>query len=130
MVQKQHKTDISQVNQARRVKAEIVGIETKKQKFWKKIKNVFNTIKLAIAIILDLADLFIGLIPFVNAAYDIACSLVLLIILKHKKLALLPLIEVPLIIPPLSFVNMLLPICTITVLLDNGMENVKVYRFR
>jgi hypothetical protein len=130
MVQKQHKTDNSEVDSTRRVKAEVVGAQKKTNKFFEKIKNVFNTIKLIIAIILDLADLIIGIIPFVNAAYDVACCLILLIILKHKKLALLPLIEVPLIIPPLSFVNMLLPICTIAVLLDDGMENVKVYRFR
>jgi hypothetical protein len=130
MVQKQHKTDISEVDNTRRVKAEIVGAHTKTNNFWKKIISIIHKIKLIIAIILDAADLVIGLIPFVNAAYDIACSLILLIILKHKKLALLPLIEVPLIIPPLSFINMILPICTITVLLDNGMENVKVYKFR
>jgi len=125
MVQKQHKTDNNKVDSTRRVKAEVVGAQKKTNKFFEKVTSVFNTIKLVIAIILDLSDLVIGIIPFVNAAYDVACSLILLIILKHKKLALLPLIEVPLIIPPLSFVNMLLPICTITVLLDNEMENVK-----
>lgn len=130
MVQKQHKTNHSEMSETRKVKAEIVGAEKKTNKFFKKIRKMFNTVKLVIAIILDLADLIIGIIPLVNTAYDIACSIILLIILKHKKLALLPLIEVPMIIPPLSFINMILPICTITVLLDNGMENVKVYRFR
>lgn len=116
-----------------KVKAEVVGAESKWKKrsrrFFSKIKKVLNRIKLIIAVILDLIDLMIAWIPVVNTAWDIVCFLVLLVILKNKKLAILSLVEVPLIgLPPFSIIDMFLPICTMVVLMDNQEGSfVKVY---
>jgi len=92
-----------------------------KNKVFEKTSLYWKRTKFTIAILLDLVGLLIGWIPFVNSAYSILCCIVLLLILKNRKLALLSLIEVPLIIPPFSFIAMLLPICTIVVMMDNNM---------
>jgi len=115
----------------KKVKAEVVGIERKGAKFWKKIKNniskITKRIRLTIAVILDLIDFFIAWIPLVNEAWDIISFLILLIILKHKKLAFFSLVELPLLgLPPFSIIDMFLPICTFVVLLDNQEEGFRV----
>lgn len=113
--------------EAKKVKVEVVN--PKAQKKPSKIWPIWARIKLAIAIILDLAHFFIGWIPLINSAWSVVTFLVLLVILKNKKLALLSLIEVPLILPPFSIIGMLIPIATITVLIDNGITNIKIRRF-
>jgi hypothetical protein len=106
--------------ETKRVKAEIVGLENRQKKFWKNAKKAINKIKLLTAIILDLIDFAIAWIPIVNEIWDIACFLILLLILKNKKLAFISLAELPLLgLPPFSIIDMFLPICTITVLIDN-----------
>jgi hypothetical protein len=117
-------------------KIEIVGVESRSTVFWKKIVNVLNKIKLLIAIVLDLVGLAIGWLPIVNSIWTLACFFILVLILKHKKLALVSLIELPLIIPPFSIIAMFLPICTLVVLLDNQGQMygehsfVKVHNFK
>ena len=113
--------------EAKKVEVEIINgkKESKKTLFL----QFFAKIKLAIAISLDIIDFLIGWIPVINAAWDIVTFLVLLLILKNKKLSLLSLIEVPLILPPFSIIGMLIPIATITVLIDNGIGNIKIRRF-
>ncbi|MBW2991593.1 hypothetical protein KY345_00055 [Candidatus Woesearchaeota archaeon] len=118
--------------EAKKVKAEVVGVESKWKKrfrkFWSRVKKVLNKIKLFIAVLLDLIDLLIGWIPVVNTVWDVVCFLVLLIILKNKKLAFLSLVELPLIgLPPFSIIDMFLPICTIVVLLDNQEGGIRIY---
>ena len=116
--------------QAKKVDVEIVGKEKRDNKLFKKINLVFARIKLGIAIILDLIDFLIAWIPIVNEIWDIITFLILLIILKNKKLAFISLIELPLLgLPPFSIIDMFLPIATITVLIDNGMGNIKIQRF-
>lgn len=116
--------------QAKKVDVEIVGKEKKSNKVLKKIRLVFARIKLGIAIILDLIDFFIAWIPIINEAWDIITFLILLIILKNKKLAFISLIELPLLgLPPFSIIDMLIPIATITVLIDNSIGNIKIQRF-
>ncbi len=116
--------------QAKKVDVEIVGKEKKSNKFLKKIRLVFARIKLGIAITLDLIDFFIAWIPIVNEAWDIITFLILLIILKNKKLAFISLIELPLLgLPPFSIIDMLIPIATITVLIDNGIGDLRIHRF-
>ena len=106
---------------AKKVKVEIVGHDGWFKKFLKKAKKVLGRIKLGIAIFLDLIDLFIGWIPIVNTAWDVVCFLILLLILKHKKLAYLSLIELPFIgLPPFSIIDMFIPVCSIVVLLDRS----------
>ncbi len=111
---------------------EIVGAKKEKKayKFLKKIKSIWAKAKLGIAIILDLIDFFIAWIPIVNEAWDIITFIVLLTILKNKKLAFLSLIELPLLgLPPFSIIDMFLPIATITVLMDNGFDQMKMHGF-
>ena len=116
--------------QVKKVKVEIVGKEKKENKLFKKIKRVFARIKLGIAIILDLIDFFIAWIPIINEAWDIITFLILLIILKNKKLAFISLIELPLLgLPPFSIIDMFLPIATITVLIDNGIGDLRIHIF-
>ena len=116
--------------EAKKVKVEIVGKEKKSSKLFKKIKLIWARIKLGIAILLDLIDFFIAWIPIVNEAWDIITFLVLLIILKNQKLAFLSLIELPLLgLPPFSIIDMLIPIATITVLIDNGIGELRIHRF-
>ena len=116
--------------EAKKVKAEIVGKGKKTNKFIEKIKSIWVRIKLGIAILLDLIDFFIAWIPIVNEAWDIITFLILLIILKNKKLAFLSLIELPLLgLPPFSIIDMLIPIATITVLIDNGTGDLRIRRF-
>ncbi len=118
--------------EAKKVDVEIVGIkkENKSHKIFKKIKSMWAKVKLGIAIILDLIDFFIAWIPIVNEAWDIATFLILLIILKNKKLAFISLIELPLLgLPPFSIIDMFLPIATITVLMDNGFDQMKMHGF-
>jgi len=116
--------------EAKKVKVEIVGKEKKSSKLFKKIKLIWARIKLGIAILLDLIDFFIAWIPIVNEAWDIITFLILLIILKNKKLAFLSLIELPLLgLPPFSIIDMLIPIATITVLIDNGIGELRIHRF-
>ena len=108
---------------AKKVKVEVIGAKKKKKGFelilhW--IKKIFFSIKLVIAIVLDLADFFLGIIPIINAVWDVICFFILLIMLKNKKLAFIVFVELPLILPPLSFINMLLPINTLVVILDNA----------
>lgn len=110
----------------KRVKAEVVNPKVRKKS---KILPVWARIKFGIAIVSDIIDFLIGWIPVINTAWDIVTFLVLLLILKNKKLALLPLIEVPLILPPFSIIGMLIPIATITVLIDNGIGDIKIRRF-
>lgn len=101
-------------------------------KKFRKIKNkvvekatlYWKRTKLAIAILLDIIGFFVGLIPLVNSAYSVLCFIVLLIILKNKKIAFLSLVEVPLIIPPFSFIAMILPICTFCVMIDNSLNGI------
>ena len=116
--------------EAKKVKVEIVGKEKKSSKLFKKIKLIWARIKLGIAILLDLIDFLIAWIPIVNEAWDIITFLILLIILKNKKLAFISLIELPLLgLPPFSIIDMLIPIATITVLIDNGMGDLRIQRF-
>ena len=116
--------------QAKKVDVEIVGKEKKSSKLFNKVKMVWARIKLGIAILLDLIDFFIAWIPVVNEAWDIITFLILLIILKNKKLAFLSLIELPLLgLPPFSIIDMLIPIATITVLIDNGIGELRIHRF-
>ncbi|MBI2522863.1 hypothetical protein HYW19_00575 [Candidatus Woesearchaeota archaeon] len=116
--------------QAKKVDVEIVGKEKKSNKFLKKIGLVFARIKLGIAIILDLIDFFIAWIPIINEAWDIITFLILLIILKNKKLAFISLIELPLLgLPPFSVIDMFIPIATITVLIDNGIGELRIHEF-
>ena len=114
--------------EAKKVEVEIINgkKESKKPLFL----QFFARIKLAIAIFLDIIDFLIGWIPVINAAWDIVTLLVLLLILKNKKLALLSLIEVPLILPPFSIIGMLIPIATITVLMDNSIGEIKLQKFK
>ena len=124
-------TKINYQVKAKKVKVEIVGKEKKSNKFLKKIRLVFARIKLGIAIILDLIDFFIAWIPIINEAWDIITFLILLIILRNKKLAFISLIELPLLgLPPFSIIDMLIPIATITVLIDNGIGEIKFHKFR
>ena len=113
--------------EAKKVKVEVVN--PKAQKKPSKIWPILARIKLGIAIIVDIIDFLIGWIPLINVAWDIVTFLVLLLILKNKKLALLPLIEVPLILPPFSIIGMFIPIATITVLIDNGIGELRIHRF-
>jgi len=118
----------------KKVKAEVVGAEIKGAKLWKKIKHkigkITRRIKLIIAVALDLIDFFIAWIPIVNEIWDIACFLILLVILKHKKLAFVSLVELPLLgLPPFSIIDMFLPICAMVVLLDNQEGNIKMHYF-
>lgn len=118
--------------EAKKVKAEIVGVERKWKKrfrkFFGRVGKVLKKIKLAIAVILDMIDLFIAWIPIVNTAWDIVCFLILLVILKNKRLAFLSLVELPLIgLPPFSIIDMFLPICTAVVLLDNQEGGIRIY---
>jgi len=113
--------------EAKKVKAEVVNPKSREKP--SKIWPVWARIKLGIAIVLDIIDFLIGWIPLINAAWDIVTFLVILLILKNKKLALLPLIEVPLILPPFSIIGMLIPIATITVLIDNNIGSIKIQRF-
>ena len=113
--------------EAKKVKVEVV--DKNKRKARNRIWTVFARIKLGIAIVLDIIDFLIGWIPVINAAWDIVTFLIILLILKNKKLALLPLIEVPLILPPFSIIGMFIPIATITVLIDNGIGNLRIHRF-
>ena len=117
--------------EAKKVDVEIVGKENKSKKFFKKIRIVWARIKLGIAILLDLIDFFIAWIPVVNEAWDIITFMVLLIILKNKKLAFLSLIELPLLgLPPFSIIDMLIPIATITVLMDSSIGEIKIQKFK
>jgi hypothetical protein len=105
---------------SRKVRAEIVGVENIWQKFWKNIRKTANRIKLIIAVTLDIIDFAIAWIPIVNEIWDIACFLILLLILKNKKLAFISLVELPLLgLPPFSIIDMFLPICTFVVMIDN-----------
>jgi hypothetical protein len=118
--------------EAKKVKAEVVGVERKwKKRFkamWKRVKKVLNRVKLSIAVMLDLIDFFIAWVPFVNTAWDIVSFLVLLVILKNKRLAFLSLVELPLIgLPPFSIIDMFLPICTFIVIIDNQEGGFRVY---
>ena len=116
--------------QAKKVDVEIVGKERKSSKLFKKINVVWARIKLGIAILLDLIDFFIAWIPIINEAWDIITFLILLIILRNKKLAFISLIELPLLgLPPFSIIDMLIPIATITVLIDNGTGDLRIRRF-
>jgi len=122
--------EINYCVEAKKVKVEVVGKEKKSNKFLKKIRLVFARIKLGIAIILDLIDFLIAWIPIINEAWDIITFLILLIILKNKKLAFISLIELPLLgLPPFSIIDMLIPIATITVLIDNGTGDLRIRRF-
>ncbi|MBS3157653.1 hypothetical protein J4206_00010 [Candidatus Woesearchaeota archaeon] len=103
------------VKKFRKIKNRVVE---KTSLYWKRTK-------LTIAILLDLVGLFIGWLPLVNTGFSILCFVVLLVLLKNKKIALLSLIEVPLIIPPFSFIAMILPICTLCVMIDNSLSNIK-----
>src|SRR3989338_2038796 len=96
-----------------------------KNKVFEKTSLYWRRTKLTIAILLDLVGLFIGWIPLVNSAYSVFCFIVLLIVLKNKKIAILSLIEVPLIIPPFSIIAMILPICTLCMIIDNSLSNIK-----
>ncbi|MEK6949464.1 MAG: hypothetical protein AABX34_04530 [Nanoarchaeota archaeon] len=113
--------------EAKKVEVEIVN---NKKEAKKPLFPIFAKIKLTIAIILDLAHFFIGWIPLVNSAWSVVTFLSLLLILKNKKLAFLSLIEVPLILPPFSIIGMLIPIATITVLIDNSIGEIKIHKFR
>jgi len=116
--------------ESKKVEVEIVDVEKKSGKFSKKIKSTITKIKLGIAIILDVIDFFIGWIPIINTLWDIVTFIILLIILKNKKLAFLSLIELPLLgLPPFSIIDMVIPIATITVLMDNNIGKIKVQRF-
>ena len=116
--------------EAKKVIVEVVGKGRKSSKLFNKIKLVWARIKLGIAILLDLIDFLIAWIPIVNEAWDIITFLILLIILKNKKLAFISLIELPLLgLPPFSIIDMLIPIATITVLIDNGMGDLRIQRF-
>ena len=115
--------------EAKKVIVEVVGKGRKSSKLFNKIKLVWARIKLGIAIVLDGIDFLIGWIPIINEAWDIITFLILLVILKNKRWALLPLIEVPLILPPFSIIGMLIPIATITVLIDNGLGELRIHRF-
>ncbi len=95
-----------------------------KNKVVEKTSLYWRRAKLTIAILLDLIGLFIGWIPFVNTAFSVFCFIVLLVLLKNKKIALLSLVEVPLIIPPFSFIAMILPICTFCVMIDNSINGI------
>lgn len=95
-----------------------------KNKIAEKTSLYWKRTKLTIAILLDIIDFFIAWIPLVNSAYSIFCFIVLLVILKNKKIAFLSLIEAPLIIPPFSFIAMLLPICTFCVIIDNSINGI------
>ena len=115
--------------EAKKVIVEVVGKGRKSSKLFNKIKLIWARIKLGIAILLDLIDFFIAWIPIVNEAWDIITFLILLIILKNKKLAFISLIELPLLgLPPFSIIDMLIPIATITVLIDNGMGDLRIQR--
>ena len=117
--------------EAKKVIVEVVGKGRKSSKLFNKIKLVWARIKLGIAIILDLIDFFIAWIPIINEAWDIITFLILLIILRNKKLAFISLIELPLLgLPPFSIIDMLIPIATITVLIDNGIGEIKFHKFR
>jgi len=114
--------------EAKKVKVEVVNPKARKKP--SKIWPIWARIKLGIAIVLDGIDFLIGWIPIINEAWDIVTFLILLVILKNKKLAFLSLIELPLLgLPPFSIIDMLIPIATITVLIDNGIGNIKVQRF-
>ena len=113
----------------KKVKAEVVGAESRWKKRWlhfrKKAAKALKRVKLIIAIILDLIDFAIAWIPIINTAWDVVCFIILLLILKNKKLAFLSLIELPLIgLPPFSIIDMILPICTVVVMIDNQEVNI------
>lgn len=115
--------------EAKKVNVEIIDKKESKKPF-KKIKSITGRIKLGIAIILDGIDFLIGWIPIVNTLWDIVTFIILLVILKNKKLAFVSLIELPFIgLPPFSIFDMIIPIATITVLIDNNIGNVKIRRF-
>src|SRR3989338_2794154 len=118
--------------EAKKVDVDIVGIKKEKNanKLTKKIISIWAKVKLGIAILLDLIDFFIAWIPIINEAWDIITFLILLIILKNKKLAFISLVELPLLgLPPFSIIDMLIPIATITVLIDNGIGDLRIRRF-
>ena len=110
-------------------KVDVEIVSDKKESKKPVFLQFLGKLKLTIAIILDLVHFFIGWIPFVNSAWSVATFIVLLLILKNKKLAFLSLIELPLILPPFSFIAMILPTASIAVLMDNSMAQMKLYKF-
>jgi hypothetical protein len=122
--------------EAKKVKVEVVNVQPKKKKFFEKflekLKKIVFRAKLVIAILLDGIDFLIGWIPIVNTVWDVVSFFILLLILKNKKLAFLSLIELPLLgLPPFSFIDMILPICTVVVLIDNSeISNILMQRVK
>jgi len=111
--------------QAKKVDAEVVEREYMNGSFSKKHLPISTRIRLGIAIILDGIDFFIGWIPIVNTLWDFVTFLILLVILRNKKLAFFSLLELPLLgLPPFSFFDMLIPVATILVIIDNSMKNI------
>jgi len=111
--------------EAKKVDAEVIEREYMEGSFSKKPLPIFTRIKFGIAITLDLIDFLIGWIPILNTLWDIVTFIILLIILRNKKLAFFSLLELPLLgLPPFSFIDMLIPVATILVMIDNGMKNI------
>jgi len=112
--------------EAKKVNVELVEDLKESKKTFQKISLMISRIKLFVAIILDLVDFLIGWIPIVNTLWDLVTFIILIIILKNKKLALVSLIELPFFgLPPFSILDMFIPIATITVLIDNNLSKIQ-----
>lgn len=82
--------------------------------------------KYLIAIILDLIDLILGHVPFMNTLWDIFTFIVLLVILDNKKLAFISLSELILFgFPVLGTIDAFFPLATIIVYFDSHNKNNK-----
>ena len=110
--------------EARKVKAEIVRETPFKETT---IGSLLFRFKLTVAIVLDGIDFFIANIPMVNEIWDIITFFVLMLLLKRKYLAYLSLGELLIPgIPPLGFIDGLIPIATVLVLVERAMEKVGI----
>jgi len=114
------------MEQPKKVKVEIVGRENKGKSYDKlfgRVSSVFIKIKLIVAILLDAVDLVLGNIPILNTIWDFITFSILFIILRNKYLAFLSLTELVLPgIPILGQIDAIIPVATLTTLLDIGIE--------
>ena len=114
--------------EVKKVKAEVVGKKTRKQRIFGKIRIILTNLKIFFAIIIDLIDLLFSQIPILNTLWDFVTFLFLLTVLKNKRLAYFSLSE--LIIPGIPFIGLIdgfIPIATLLVLFDSQSSRTDIY---
>ena len=112
--------------ETKKVKAEVIGKKTKKEKITLGLRKV----KIFFAIIIDLIDLLLSQIPILNTFWDFVTFLFLLTVLKNKRRAFFSLTE--LVIPGIPFIGLVdgfIPIATLLVIFDSQADRINESKF-